>query len=57
MRPVRKFAAPVTLAAIKADPPLATWQLVTFTRLSVIPVTAAQWRRVEKLAEAADQDG
>jgi predicted RNA-binding protein with PUA-like domain len=57
MRPVRKFAAPVTLAAIKADPQLARWQLVTFTRLSVVPVTGAQWRRVEKLAEAADQAG
>jgi len=52
MRPVRKFAAPVALSAIKADPQLATWQLVTFTRLSVVPVTAAQWQRVEKLAEA-----
>ena len=57
MRPVRKFAAPVTLAAIKADPQLAKWQLVTFTRLSVVPVTPAQWRRVEKLAEVAKQTG
>ena len=57
MRPVRKFAAPVTLAAIKADPQLASWQLVTFTRLSVVPVSAAQWQRVEKLAEVADQNG
>jgi len=57
MRPVRKFAVPVTLAAIKADAQLAKWQLVTFTRLSVVPVTPAQWRRVEKLAQAAAQAG
>jgi predicted RNA-binding protein with PUA-like domain len=49
-RPVRKFAAAVTLAQIKADPRLATWDLVRISRLSVVPVTEAQWNRVEALA-------
>jgi len=51
MRPVRKFAVPVPLAAIKAEPQLADWDLVRITRLSVVPVSAAQWRKVEKLAK------
>ncbi|MBO0697979.1 MAG: EVE domain-containing protein [Zavarzinella sp.] len=49
MRPVRKFPAPVTLAQIKADKSLADWDLVRLSRLSVVPVSAAQWKRVEKL--------
>jgi predicted RNA-binding protein with PUA-like domain len=50
MRPVRKFAVPVPPAAIRAEPQLADWDLVRITRLSVVPVTDAQWRTVEKLA-------
>ena len=56
MRPVRKFAVPVTLATIKADAQLAKWDLVRISRLSVVPVTAGQWRRVEKLAQSAEQN-
>jgi predicted RNA-binding protein with PUA-like domain len=52
VRPVRRLPAPVTLAAIKADPALVDWDLVRLPRLSVMPVTAAQWRRVEALAKA-----
>ncbi len=37
---------PVTLAEIKADPKLAEMALVKNTRLSVQPVTAAEWKRV-----------
>jgi predicted RNA-binding protein with PUA-like domain len=36
----------VTLAEIKADPAFAGSPLVRVPRLSVIPVTAAQWRRL-----------
>jgi predicted RNA-binding protein with PUA-like domain len=50
MRPVRKFSRPVSLAEIKADKSLATWDLVRMSRLSVVPVSEAQWKRVEKLA-------
>ena len=43
---------PVTLAEIKADAELAGWDLVRLPRLSVVPVTESQWRRVISLAEA-----
>ena len=49
-RPVRRFPAAVTLAQIKADKALANWDLVRMGRLSVVPVTDAQWKRVEALA-------
>jgi predicted RNA-binding protein with PUA-like domain len=52
VRPVRKLANPVTLAQIKADKSLAKWDLVRMSRLSVVPVSDAQWRRVEKMAES-----
>ena len=37
---------PVTLAAIKAEPKLKDMALVKFSRLSVQPVTAAEWKIV-----------
>ena len=49
MRPVRKFSRPVSLADIKADKLLAGWDLVRMPRLSVVPVTESQWKRVEKM--------
>ena len=50
MKPVRKLARPVSLAEIKADKLLAGWDLVRLSRLSVVPVTEAQWKRVESIA-------
>ena len=50
MRPVRRFSRPVPLAEIKADKLLAAWELVRLPRLSVVPVTDSQWKRVEKMA-------
>jgi len=50
MKPVRKLPRPVSLAEIKADKTLASWDLVRISRLSVVPVSAAQWKRVEKIA-------
>src|SRR5687768_4623517 len=52
VRPVRRLARPVPLAHIKADPALADWELVRLPRLSVMPVSEEQWRRVEELADA-----
>jgi predicted RNA-binding protein with PUA-like domain len=52
VKPVRKLKQPVTLARIKADPLLADWVLVRNSRLSVVPVSPDQWRRVEELAKA-----
>jgi predicted RNA-binding protein with PUA-like domain len=53
VEPVRRLHAPVSLARIKADPQLADWDLVRLPRLSVMPVSAAQWRRVQELSQQA----
>ena len=47
--PVRAWKRPVPLAKIKEDPLLADWELVRLPRLSVMPVTDEQWRRVEEM--------
>jgi predicted RNA-binding protein with PUA-like domain len=52
VEPVRAFARPVPLAQIKGDAALAEWELVRLPRLSVMPVSQAQWRRVEELGRA-----
>jgi predicted RNA-binding protein with PUA-like domain len=44
----------VTLKEIKADPSLKEWDLVRNSRLSVMPVTEAIWKKIEQLSEAAD---
>jgi predicted RNA-binding protein with PUA-like domain len=46
IRAVASLATPVTLDAIKADPALADMVLVRNSRLSVQPVTEAEWRRI-----------
>jgi predicted RNA-binding protein with PUA-like domain len=51
--PVKKLARPVTLAEIKADPAFKDFALVRISRLSVMPVTADQWRRIEKLSTSS----
>ncbi len=48
---VRLLPHVVSLARIKDDPLLADWDLVRLPRLSVMPVTEEQWRRVEELSE------
>src|SRR5467141_2762771 len=48
--PVRTLARPVTLAEIKADASFKTFPLVRISRLSVMPVTDAEWARIEKIA-------
>ncbi len=47
--PVVPFTEPVSLATIKADPALADMALVRRSRLSVVPVTAAEFRHVARL--------
>ena len=46
----RKLERPVTLAEIKADRAFATFPLVRMSRLSVMPVTDAEWMRIEKMS-------
>lgn len=50
VEPVRKLAAPVTLATIKADKSFASMPLVRVPRLSVMPVSDAEWKRIEELS-------
>jgi predicted RNA-binding protein with PUA-like domain len=50
LAPVRALKGPVTLAAIKSRKEFADFQLVRMPRLSVMPVTAAQWGAVMKMS-------
>ena len=50
--PVRKLERPVTLAEIKADPAFSSFALVRISRLSVMPVSNAEWQRIELKAES-----
>ena len=48
--PERALPHPVTLSAIKADPFFPDFALVRMSRLSVMPVTDAQWTRIVAMA-------
>jgi predicted RNA-binding protein with PUA-like domain len=52
--PVKPLEAPVDLETIKADKALADMPLVTHGRLSVQPVTKAQFQRILKLAKTSE---
>ena len=57
VRAVRQLPHPVSLGRIKADAALQDWDLVRLPRLSVLPVTEAQWRRVEELSREGPDGG
>ena len=46
---VRKLPRPVTLAEIKADAAFRTFPLVRISRLSVMPVSDLEWKRIEAI--------
>jgi predicted RNA-binding protein with PUA-like domain len=46
VKPVAPVKTPVTLAQIKADKKLADFALVRQSRLSVVPVSAEEWRLI-----------
>lgn len=48
--PVKSLKRPVTLAQIKAEPALAQMALLRLSRLSVQPVTEAEWLTVMEMA-------
>lgn len=50
LAPTRELPKPVTLAAIKAQPAFASFPLVRMSRLSVMPVTDAEWKRIEDMS-------
>src|SRR5262245_58266985 len=52
LAPARALAGPVTLARMKADSVLAATPLARQPRLSVMPLTDAQFQRLLKLAGA-----
>jgi predicted RNA-binding protein with PUA-like domain len=47
----KKLANPVALDVIKADKAFAGWDLLRISRLSVVPVPEAMWKRIEQLAK------
>ena len=49
LKAIGALPKPVSLSAVKADPKLAEMALVKYSRLSVQPVTDAEWRYVCKL--------
>lgn len=51
---VEALPKPVTLAAVKADSKLAQMTLAKNPRLSVQPVTAAEWKRIRDLGGMKD---
>ncbi len=55
--PVRKLPRPVTLAEIKADARFKTFPLVRISRLSVMPVTDAEWARIETMSGGSGRSG
>ena len=57
VRPVGRLPRPVTLAEIKADQFFADWELVRIARLSIMPVSASQWKRIDALSQKRRQDG
>lgn len=51
VKPHAVLKRPVTLAEIKADESFAEWELVTQSRLSVMPVSSAIWKKIERLSQ------
>ncbi|MEQ8586780.1 MAG: EVE domain-containing protein [Thalassobaculaceae bacterium] len=51
VKAVKPVSKPVTLADIKGEPSLEEFALVRQSRLSVVPVTEAQWRQILAMAE------
>jgi predicted RNA-binding protein with PUA-like domain len=52
----QRVPTPVSLATIKADPAFADLALVRMSRLSVIPVPAAHWRKLLSMTGAGSSD-
>ncbi|MBI4387561.1 MAG: EVE domain-containing protein [Candidatus Omnitrophica bacterium] len=47
---VKPLKRPVLLSEVKANPKLKSWELVRFSRLSMMPVTEEQWREVLQMS-------
>jgi predicted RNA-binding protein with PUA-like domain len=53
--PVRALKRPVTLAEIKGSNAFATFALTRLPRLSVMPVSDAEWNEIERMAKSSSQ--
>jgi predicted RNA-binding protein with PUA-like domain len=51
VKPIRPLGRPVTLAEIKGNQKFADLALVRISRLSVMPVSPAQWKEIERLGD------
>jgi len=51
LKPAKRLKRPVILAAIKAEPAFQDLALVRMPRLSVVPATAAQWKKLLEMAD------
>ena len=49
---VKRLARPVTLAELKQRPALKDFPLVRLPRLSVMPVSTAEWKEIERLSRS-----
>lgn len=49
--PVKALKEPVTLAQIREDKPLAEIAMLKYNRLSVVPIKAAEFKRILKLGK------
>jgi predicted RNA-binding protein with PUA-like domain len=50
--PIRALKRPVTLAEIKASKAFASFALTRLPRLSVMPVSDAEWKKIERLSQS-----
>src|SRR5262245_46511349 len=51
LKPKKKLRQPVTISDIKADKAFAGWDFLRISRLSVVPVSEAMWKRIVELSE------
>ncbi|MBO6517805.1 MAG: EVE domain-containing protein [Bacteroidia bacterium] len=51
MKPVHKFAEPITLAHIKSDPALASMEIIRLSRLSVSKVSKEEFEHIKGLGK------
>jgi len=54
VEPVQGWPAPLSLERIKQEPRLKSWDLVRLPRLSIMPVSAEQWRCLEEMSRSQD---
>jgi len=50
IEPVRRLDRPVTLSEIKSSKAFATFLLTRLPRLSVMPVSDAEWKEIERMS-------